>query len=215
VDTFQFVAAMTGSLVWPATIGGLLIAYRRPITERISKLHHLKYKEFEAFFGREVKEMKVEIGEPLSVSGVAKLRQAPQTIDGRGAVSALTLPASTSEPTLNDAERLIDKGLSEAAIFSTWATVEAEMRTFLRAHGLASQASPQVSTREQISALAQSALADNRTVDVLRRMHNLFEILSHESSHLTSREIDDNAREYVALARSVIERLHRLDGRES
>lgn len=209
MDTLEFVAAMTGSLVWPVSVCGVLIAYRRPITKRLSKLRHVKYKEFEAFFGREVRELKAEVREPLPVIGIGHSKQAPQTIEGHGSVSALKMPASPTADALNDAERLIKNDLADAAIFSAWATVETELRAFLRANGMGNYASPQVSTREQINALAQSTIADNQTIDVLRRMYNLFEMLAYTGAG-SDLATEDNAREYVALAQGVIKRLDQL-----
>lgn len=213
MDTLQFIASLTGSLVWPVSISALLLAYRRPITERISSLNHAKYKDFEVFFGREIRELDAKVKAPLPpvAHGDASVRQAPQAVEAQGNVEhAPPVLAKATEDSLGDAERLIKNRLYEEAIFSAWATVETELKSFLRRAGVSDYATPQISTREQINVLAQDALADDQTVDVLRRMYNLFEMLAFKGGY-SVQETEDNAREYVFLARSVIQRLRRWD----
>ena len=72
-------------------------------------------------------------------------------------------------------------------------------------------AMPNVGSSEQINALAQSTLADSMTVEVLRRMNNLFNFLAHGGGAIDAVTNDDQAREYIDLARLVIDRLRRFD----
>lgn len=165
------------------------------------------------FFGREMRELDVQVKTPLpdSLYGSAIVVQAPQAVESQGTAERdPPLLAKTTEDSLSDAERLIKNRLFEEAIFSAWATVETELKSFLRRRGMSDFATPQISTREQINVLAQNALADDQTVDVLRRMYNLFEMLGFKGGY-SAQETEDNASEYVFLARSVIQRLRRWD----
>jgi len=200
MDDLSFIASITASLAWPAAVCALLFAYRDPITQRILSLRSAKYKELELFFDRELKALDATIKAP---------QNSLPSRASRG-ISAL-VTERPDEGSLGEAQRLLDADLPEAAIFSAWATVEADLRAFLRSHGMPNVASSHVSTLEQINALAQSTLADSQTVDVLRRMYNLFNVLSHEGG-FSINETKDYAREYIALAKGIIERFHRLDG---
>ena len=198
MDGLEFIASMTGSLAWPALIGTLLIAYRKPIIERIGSLRSAKYKDVELFFGKELRELDAEV----------KSLPPPVPKEERKAVSALH-HASPIDP-LNDAERLLNADLPDPAIFSAWSTVEHELRRFLVAHNMRNVVSHQISTSEQINALAQAGLADGPTIDVLRRMNNLFNLLAYGGG-ANAEVTADQAREYIALARSVIERFRQLE----
>lgn len=62
----DFVASIVGSLAWPLAIVGIVFMFRRSLAKLIPGIQRLKYKDVEVEFGRQLEEVKEELGPPPS-----------------------------------------------------------------------------------------------------------------------------------------------------
>lgn len=81
MDTLTFISEVIKSLAWPVATVLLALMLRKPVTELITFLRKLKYKELEMEFSKEVAELKAEVNtqelaasEPLDVRQNAESR---------------------------------------------------------------------------------------------------------------------------------------------
>jgi hypothetical protein len=190
MDALQFLAAVVNSLAWPLTTVALVFVLREPVGRVLTTLTRLKYKDLELDFGRELKQIE-EKAKAIEV-----------------------LPASTpkggggpKEPheLLDEAERLAPE-FPEPAVAVAWSALEDALWQALEriTNTTAFRGEPASKT---IHLLLQRDAIDRQTVDVLNRMRNLRNGAVHGRWNAFGGVSVDEAREFIALARGIHERL--------
>jgi len=170
----------------------LVLILRKPIGQILLTLTKLKYKDLELNFGRELKQIEEQ-------ARAVEVLPTPQ-------VKAVGGPKEPEE-LLTEAERLAEE-FPEPAVAVAWSAVEDYLaRAAERISGSASRRKP---TSHFINLLLQQTALDRGTVKVLKRMLNLRNEAVHERWNAFGGISSDEAREYIALARGINEKLDRI-----
>jgi uncharacterized protein YutE (UPF0331/DUF86 family) len=189
MDILQFLAAIVAAIAWPATAITLVVLLRRPVSQILTTLTKLKYKDLELDFGRELKQLE-------------KQAKAIEVVPSQ--VRAVGGPKDPQE-LLSEAERLVEE-FPEPAVAVAWSAVEDHLAQ------AAERLSGSTSHRRQppsrvIRSLLEGEAIDQQTVDLLKRMQNLRNAALHERWNAFGGISPDEAREFIALARGVNEKL--------
>jgi hypothetical protein len=185
VDSLTFIAAITKALAWPATIIVVVILLRHQLRSLVGDLRRLKYKDFEADFGKSLELATVEADK-------AGLPPLPPKSEALGA-TLITGPRF---------ERLAQAS-PRAAILDTWLDLEAAVRELASKHNV--PASEQVSVRalaQQLHIQEVLSQSDLKLFDTLRHLRNA---AAHSLAEITV----DQAREFRTLALRLIDELNR------
>jgi hypothetical protein len=184
MDWLTFIAEMTKSLAWPLLLGTFLIALRKEVASLISDLRHLKYKDLEADFGKQIESMTVEADK-------AGLPPAPKQISGKSETEYL-LP--------EDRFLRLAEVAPRAAIMEAWLDVESALRELAKRHNKPVDEHPYNIARSffQLGVLFRS---DIKLFDELRSLRNS---VVHHSAVEVSKE---NAIEYRDVAVRFIEEI--------
>lgn len=192
MSAFQFIASLVSSLAWPVIVVVLAFIFRTPLTRVLLMLKHLKYKDLELDFGRELKQLEKE-ARALDIAP----KQLPMTA------------VSKREPLqlLEDAARMAED-FPEPSIAVAWQAVEAElMKTVIRM-ALSPDYPPYNSALKNAELLKEQGRIDIRTFDLLKRMRMLRNTVIHGGNRVAVTVYE--ATEFVALARGVVEKLDAL-----
>lgn len=193
MDGLQFVASLMSSLAWPATIIVLVLILRDPISRVLLTLTKLKYRDVELDFGKELNE----------------LEQAAQQIDVHPKKANVIEGApKESSQILSEAQTLAET-FPRAAVSVAWSAVETEIMAVITQRAISPDYSFYSSPLKNIQILADSSLIDNLTLQVLDGMRKLRNAAVH--AHPKDADITtDQAREFVFLARGIIDKLKAL-----
>jgi len=194
MDILQFISSVIGSLAWPATVATLVVLLREPVKRILLTLTRLKYKDLELDFGRELKQLE----EKAKAIEVRPTKQPP----------AVTPAKKDSLQLLVEAERLSDD-FTEPSVALAWSAVEDELLAAVMRLTISPDYPPHNSAMKNAEMLAQQKVIDPQTLDVLKRMRNLRNIAVHAHGGL-GEVTTDQAREFIALARGVAEKLRGL-----
>jgi uncharacterized protein YutE (UPF0331/DUF86 family) len=82
LDSLSFTAELINTLAWPLTVLVIIVLLRKPIAGLIPLLQHIKYKDFELEFGRQIREVRAEANEelPPPKKPEAAIAQAPDPL---------------------------------------------------------------------------------------------------------------------------------------
>jgi uncharacterized protein YutE (UPF0331/DUF86 family) len=193
MDWLQFLASIVSSFAWPATVVVLVVLLRVPVARVLLTLTKLKYKDLELDFGRELKQLEEQ----------AKAIEVKPTLPK-------ALAPSKREPSdlLNEAERLA-QDFPEPAVAVGWQAVEEELMSVVVRLSISPDLHRYNSASKNAELLREQNAIDNRTLDVLKRMRNLRNMAVH-GGHGHDRVSTDEAIEFIALARGVVEKLKAL-----
>lgn len=190
----QFLASVIGSIAWPATVIVVVIILRDQLRRVILTLTRLKYGNLEIEFGRELKELEKK-AKALDVVRPVLPRPTPPT--PRNAVQLLA-----------DAETLAEDFPGPAVVLA-WSAVEAEILSAETRLGLARGISLRQRPGLRIAQLLlDQGLIDSDTYDVLRRLRDLRNLAAHGPQ--TETISTGQAREFIAFAQGVVEKLQKL-----
>ena len=189
----QFISAIVSSVAWPATLIVLVWMLREPLRRVLLTITSLKYKDLEVDFGRELKELE----EKAKVINITPINR-----------TALPSPAK-DEPSqiLADAERLA-ADFPGPAVALAWSAVESTLMQAVMRLAISPDYPSDNSAYKNTKLLAGQGLLDTQTLEVFERLRNLRNIAVHGGGGV---QISfDEAREYVAIARGVVEKLTAL-----
>ena len=193
MDWLQFLASLIKSLAWPTTVVTLVVLFRAPVRRALLSLTHLKYKDLELDFEHELKQLEKE------AMAVDITPQPPKRI---------SLTKRDSSQLLQEAEALGQR-FPEPAVAVAWQAVEDEMMQAVMRLAIVPDYPGHGSTFKNAELLRAQNAIDQRTFDLLNRMRNLRNMAVHGGHGATSITTDE-ALEFLALARGVVEKLQSL-----
>lgn len=194
MNWLQFVASVAGSLAWPVTVIAVVVLLRTQLRRVLLTLTRLRYKDLEVDFGRELKEVE------------RKARAIDVTPTGPPPQPA-TAPKNAAQ-ILAEAERLA-QDFPEPAVALAWSAVEDELMGAVMRLAISPDYPPLNSALQNARLLTEQGAIDQSTLDILNRMRNLRNMAVHGGAGLTGVSTDE-AREFIALARGIVEKLRRL-----
>jgi hypothetical protein len=193
MDLFQFLASIVKSLAWPVAVLVLAILLRVPLARLLTTLTHLKYKDLELDFGRELKQLEKEAKAiditPRQPRSVAPSKSSPQQL-------------------LEEAARLA-QDFPQPAVAVGWQAVEDELLSAVMRLAISPDYPPHNSALKNAEMLREQNAIDERTFELLNRMRMLRNLAVHGARNrvpITGEE----AVEFLALARGVVEKLQAL-----
>src|SRR5258705_9206930 len=195
MSILQFIASLVNSLAWPLVALAIAILFRRQFAQILLKISRFKYKDVEIEFRREL-EIATEEAEKIDVRP--------------------SLPTPTVRPEQQESDDLLGEASRLAAEFPEPAVavagggVEHElMRSVLRL-AISPDYPPYNSALKNIGILADYGAIDSATVDLLNRMRHLRNLAVHRSAGGGPISADE-AREFIALAKGIVDRLKQLN----
>jgi hypothetical protein len=193
MGALQFLASLISSLAWPITVTVLVFVLRVPLTRVLLTLTRLKYKDFELDFGRDLKRLE----EDAKAVGIAPKDS-----------KAIAPPRRDSLQLLEEAARIAQE-FPEAAISIAWQAVEAELIAAVMRLAMSPDYPSYNSALKNAELLRDQNMIDTRTFEILNRMRVLRNAAIHGARSATA-ITSDEASEFVALARGVVEKLQTL-----
>jgi hypothetical protein len=160
VDYLTFASNAIAALAWPAAIFGSMVILKSDISSAISKINQIKYKGFEARFGRVIEEAKEE-------ARIAGLNQAPPPLSHEDEDFFIDLAEKYPALAVLDAWKIVDRALEDAS---------------------ASMGSPQPTRRQAIKMLRSEGKIDQASYDLYISLVGLRNIAVHSSNPDISRQ---------------------------
>lgn len=184
MDALEFLAAVLGSVAWPATVITLFLLLKKPILELIPLLQKLKYKDVELEFG---------LG----------LQKAEMTAIELLAPDPLQLPAEAESVRLEETRFLELAQLSpRAAVTEAWRDVEQASRQAAKRIGLVLTAREFALPKHAQAKMVQAGLINDQTGKLLDQLRVLRNQAAHAPEFAVSTEA---AVEYSELAKRLVE----------
>jgi hypothetical protein len=192
MNYLEFVAAIISALAWPVAAVVLLAILRSPLKRVLLGLTRVKYKDIEIDFGRELSKIEAQ-------ARSIELKPVP--------VRQEAAPKDSAE-LLREASRLAEE-LPEPAVAVGWSAVELDLQAAAARLALAPDRAARTSPARMIALLRNGGHLDDQMHEILSRMRNLRNMAVHR--HQGAGPVSsDEAREFLALAGGVIERLGSL-----
>lgn len=191
MDILEFIAAIVVGIAWPAAVVVLFFIFRRSLSKLLPGLTHLKWKDLELEFKRELSEL-------TAAAQTAKL-PLPQEVR----------PQPSSSRTLDAEIKAVAEVSPRAAIPLAWAAVEMELMEAVMRLAVSPDYPPENSSIQNIRHLQHAGAIDVDTVGILERMHRLRNRIVHGDLEGTPVSYDD-ALEYSGLAQNIITTLRGL-----
>lgn len=160
MDVLSFIAALVGSLAWPAALVVFFFVFRRALIRLIPGLLRVKYKDFELEFGRQLAEVKEELGPagmPQAVLPEPEGRRQLSTLSRESAIRYFRSLAEVSP---------------RAAILETWLGFELAANGAVESLGLAPSGRP-ISMQQLLSTLREAELINGSELEALTRLRAL------------------------------------------
>jgi hypothetical protein len=193
MNWLQFFASVAGSFAWPITVVALVVLLRKPVARVLLTLTKLKYKDLELNFGRELKE----------------LEQQARTIEVQPTPAPVLPAPDVGRPDLLvEAERLAQE-FPEPAVAVGWQAVEHELASAVVRRSIAQEYPRRNSAGKNADLLLKHGAVDEQTIELLKRMRNLRNMAVHPETGPV-RITTDEAIEFIALSRGIVEKLHAL-----
>lgn len=192
MNYLEFIAAAIGALAWPVAVIVLGLILRSPLRRVLLSLTRVKYKDVEIDFGRELSQIEAQ---------AKSIELKPVPVRNEGA-------RKNAAELLRDAARLAEE-FPEPAVAVGWSAVEQELQAAAARLGLAADQAARFNPARIIAALRDAGHLDDQMHAILNRMRNLRNVAVH-GHHGTAPVTTDEAREFLALAGGVVERLRGL-----
>lgn len=194
MNYLEFVTVVISALAWPIATIVLAFLVRSPLRLVLLSLTRLKYKDMEIDFGRELSRIEAE------AKSIDLTHTPVPEPHGHG-------PENSTER-LREAARLTND-FPEPAVALGWAAVEQELQAAAIRLRLAVDPGRSAAPLRIIPVLRADGYLDDRMNDILNRMRNLRNMAVH-GSYSGQPVTSDEAREFLALAGGVVERLKAL-----
>ena len=194
MDWLQFLVSVLGLFAWPATVVVVVVLMRTQLRRVLLTLTRLRYKDLELDFGRELKEVEKKAREiDVKPSGPPP--------------RPLAAPRDSAQ-ILAEAERLAEE-FPEPAVALARSAVEDELLSAVMRLAISPHYPPHNSALRNVQLLLDQKSIDHETFDVLTRMRNLRNIAVHGRGGVSGVSSDE-AREFIALVRGIVEKVRRL-----
>lgn len=194
MDWLTFLSNAVASLAWPTALLVVVFLLRRELGNLVVTLRRLKWKELEAEFGQELKELEVAANRlPPAEPG--------QTVSDHTSASDRTAGMTTVEALASVSP--------SAALLTSWITVEEAIGRAVRRLSISADAPWHLSPLRKIELLQEWTDLDQSTLAVLHRLRELRNRAAHsnaDSAALSSRD----AIEYHNAAMRAVAALDRL-----
>jgi hypothetical protein len=190
VDWRTFVADLVKSAAWPTTIFVLVILFRRELSEVISGLTGLRYKDFEVKFGRQLEASKV-----LAENAQLPIPERPQY-------------AFSGAPELRfpDEVRNLAYRSPREAVLEAWLLLEEAARVRLEVEGL----EVPKNGAKTIQLIEQNELLSGDAVKLFHKLRQLRNEVVHDRTIWMSPQL---AEEFVLIAERLYAALKKDTGR--
>jgi hypothetical protein len=187
VDWLEFVAAMTGSLAWPAAAAVIALLFRRQIREALGQGGDRQLKRFKAG--------------PIEAEWEARVQQAlvdvaESTEADHGAQAGGMTPSTTLLERLGE----IAQREPRAAVMAAYAEIEVALQQYLALAGYIGTARP-MSARQLARAALSRQLISSEIADAIEGATVLRNLAAHGPGDEINRE---KAAEYLVLADAVL-----------
>jgi hypothetical protein len=191
----EFAASVIRSLAWPVAIVALVLILQSPVKKLLLSLTRFKYRDVEIDFAREV----------------AQLESRAKAIDLKPRFRVRAADEKTKDPAhiLRDATQLVDE-FPIPAVALAWTAVEHELMGAVYRLAISADPPSESSASKSISILQESEYLDKEAYSFLTRMRDLRNMVVHSHGPGT-RITSDDAREFVAIADAMVERLASLE----
>lgn len=191
MDYLQFTASVINSLAWPAAAIGMIWLLIDPIGRLIPNIELLKYKDMSVSFGKEMKKVSEEAERIHITPKPLELPTPPPRAEDDGPDMLLS------------AERLAET-VPASTIALAWLAVEIELSSAVWRVGSLLNGYPSPSPSKHIDFLVEHGALSSDKAEFVRRMRNI----SRSAMDVRPLALNANdARDYVAFARSIIEEL--------
>jgi hypothetical protein len=183
MNGWGFFAAVIGSLAWPIAVLVIVFALRDQIRNLFTRITTLKYKDFEADFGKRLERLEEEVSAETAERPAKLLAITPEQIP------------------VDEFDRLVELSPS-AAVLRAWVGVEKMLRTMAKHHGI--ENADRKSVGQLTRALLTGERIDRRTAAILDDLR----VLRNYAAHPSDREITVNeAMRFKTLSEEVIQLL--------
>jgi hypothetical protein len=153
-----FIASLVQSLAWPLAIVLIVFMFRQSLAKLIPGLQRLKYKDIELEFGRQLEEVKQELGpSPVPQELPGPVAEPPRLPEAKGTSRYYRSLAEVSP---------------RAAILEAWLGFELAANTAIESLEPSSKGRP-LSMPRLFSVLGESGLLTSAEVDALTRLRAL------------------------------------------
>jgi hypothetical protein len=157
MDWLTFLAEVIKALAWPVTVVILLLLLRKPISDLIPLLQHLKYKDLELDFGKKVQELIADMKKELPGNG--------------------KLPDTTLKQRLSQ----LSQSSPRAAILEAWLELEEVALEALKRKQFAITSQDARSPLQLGHALLEAGILDQGKHEIYNRLRNLRNSATHAS----------------------------------
>ena len=185
MDWLQFIAALVGSLAWPATIAFVVLLLRKPLGDLIPTLTSLRYKDLEMEFGEKLDQVEER---------VSKLPHPPRPP-----------PTMAFDKKIDDRFQVAVEISPNLAVNEAWLPVEAALKEIANRH-LQGFSRPPASSAHLVRILRDRKAIDPLIAAIIDDLRSLRNIAVHPDG---DRQITvEQARRFKQLADEVVESLH-------
>lgn len=184
MDWLTFISSLVGSLAWPIVVLTGLYMFRRSIRDLVPSIRRLKYKEFEADFGRELEEVK------KITSDISDIKKLPD-YSSDGKFQKLLTVASVAP---------------NAAVLEAFREVEFAARNRLEKENSTPDMSSAAPYRLIQRILEAKGILDRKGIKVFDELRTLRNKVAHAGEYEIS---PAQATEYVEISWTIIEALNK------
>lgn len=188
MDWLTFISNAIASLAWPTALLVVVVVLRQKLGNLVGTLRRLKWRDLEAEFGQELKELEAAAKRlPLAKPESTMLDHtpAPSRTDGTSTVKALARLSPS------------------AALLTSWIGVEEALSRAINRLAISADPPSTVSPLAKIELLQQHTNIDQSTLAVLHRLRELRNRAAHSIADVTALSPEDAVEYHNAALRAV------------
>lgn len=188
MDWKTFLSSLVAALAWPMAVFLVVILLRREIAKLLGTLIRLKWKDFEAEFHQEFKEL-----------DAAAKRLPPAEAAAGGAREAASLTATGGKDTIQELARISPP----AALLASWTKVEEAIVRAVNRLSISADPPWEVSSLKKIGLLQEWTTLDAPTAVVLHQLRELRNRAAHSRNEAGSLSVDEVMEYHEAATRAI------------
>ncbi len=192
MDWLTFLSSIFDSLAWPIVVLLAVLMLRRPLSNLIPFLRKLKWKDFEAEFGREVSMLGDSIRREIQVP-------APSP-------SGVEDPLGILSTAVAEYSRLAELS-PRSVVLESWRQVESAARNIASQHDMPAEKIESLPPAALGRFLAQAGIIDNKQLDFFNHLRGLRNKAAHAEEFAFSKE---DALEYTDVSKMLAEYILRV-----
>ena len=189
-----FIASVVDSVAWPAVLVIILLVIRSPLLDLLKEIKRVSYGDMQIDFGRELQELE------------DKARNAGLNVKAQPKSSEIMAPDAWR--IIAEATQLADT-LPGPAIVLAWTSIEYELMQAVMRLAISADSPGYKSVLKNIELLHSEGYIDAETQELLQKLRKLRNVAAHPRQE-RSAIFSHDAREFVALAQAIIDRLKEL-----